>query len=98
MSLCNADPSNLALTIDKDAPIWLVDFLKGMGSMKTVRNGIKLYNTEVQKTLEYFKHVVSSEEISIMEHAKPCSGDTDICVNNDNNKEKKNILQFFIVL
>ena len=42
--------------------------------------------------------MVSSEEISIMEHAKPCSGDTDICVNNDNNKEKKNILQFLIVL
>ena len=47
--------------------------------MKTVCNEIKLYDTRVQKTLEYFKRVVSLEEISVTEHAEPYSGDTDIC-------------------
>ena len=44
MFLCNVDLSNLALNIDKDAQKWLVDLLKGMSSMKTVYNEIKLYD------------------------------------------------------
>ena len=49
MSLYNVALPNLVLNIDKDAPKWLVDLLKGMGSMKAVRNEIKLYDTEVKK-------------------------------------------------
>ena len=49
-----------------------------MGSMKAVSSEIKLYDTEVQKTLEYFKCVVTSEEISTGEHTEIFSGDSDM--------------------